>query len=241
MDADTDFEDYREQLLYLLQNGLYESAEAVCCFGLSSVRSKKRRAALLEIWADSLFAMSQFKRAAIYFQQAFNFEKESSGPSDFSTVDNKEESRLTFKHAMCFVELKDPNSAIKLLEKIPTQFRNVRINMTMGRIYSDIGLKRHAIGCFRHVLTLLPSAVEALEALIQLGVESAELLDLLRTSVSSGGSGRVLVASWLPKLTAALEHKYRWRIPGKRCFMEAMVMYIWLIVLLCTDRGDFNS
>ena len=64
MDADTDFEDYREQLLYLLQNGLYESAEAVCCFGLSSVRSKKRRAALLEIWADSLFAMSQFKRAA---------------------------------------------------------------------------------------------------------------------------------------------------------------------------------
>jgi tetratricopeptide (TPR) repeat protein len=214
MDTDSDFEDYREQLLYLLQNGLYGSAETVCCFGLSSVRNKKRRAALLEIMADSLFAMSQFKRAGNYFQQAFSNLKESSGPSDVSSVDNKEESRLIFKHAMCFVELKDPSGAIKLLEKIPAQFRNVRINMTMGRIYSEIGLKRHAIGCFRHVLTLLPSAVEALEALIQLGVESAELLDLLRMSVSNGGSGRVLVASWLPKLTAALEHRFRWRIPG---------------------------
>ena len=215
MNATFDDDAYQDQVMYLLQNGLFESAEVICSFGISVIESKNKRAPLLELFGDALFAQGQFKRAANYFQQSFEAMKQSSRIGDPASVDTKEESRIMYKQALCCVELKDASGALKLLEKIPAKFRNIRVNITLGRMYVSSGLKRHAIESFKNVLTLLPIAVEAIDALILLGVEATEIVELLRTSAGSSPQwSGALITLILPKLADALECKFRWKIPG---------------------------
>ena len=167
--ATTIGDDCRDQVLHLLQDGLYESAEVMCSMILSSLPPQAGMGAdkpgsvntvFLELLADSLFAQGQFKRALIYFQQALQC---------FSlrgrSIESKEGARLAYKSALCHVELRDASGAIRLLENIPTPLRNVKVCIAMGKQYSELGLKKSAIGCYKQVLALLPSSVEAVEKL----------------------------------------------------------------------------
>ena len=166
--------DCKDQVLHLLQDGLFESAEVLCSFVLSaypptttgrgsssSVRGGS--AAFIELLADSLFAQGQFKRAALYFQQAG--EGLGGGRGSGRPVESKDEARLAYKSALCAVELRDLSGAIRLLEAIPSPLRNVKVCVAMGKLYVDLGLKKSAIASYKQVLALLPSSVEAIENL----------------------------------------------------------------------------
>lgn len=158
----------RDQVLHLLQDGLFESAEVLCHFVLSSApwpRADREAlgASFEELLADSLFAQSQFKRAAMHFQQALDL----SGCGRGRPVESKDEARLIYKSALCSIELKEASCGIKLLESIPPALRNVKVCVAMGKLYAELGLKKSAIGCFRQVLSVLPSSIEAIESLGQ--------------------------------------------------------------------------
>jgi tetratricopeptide (TPR) repeat protein len=170
----------REQVLHLLQDGLFESAEVLCSFALSAFATGTvgaegggSSAVFSELLGDSLFAQGQFKRASSYFQRALQESGGGVGRSRMGTpprrataaADLKERARLTYKSALCLVELRDASSAVKLLESIPDTLKNVKVCIAMGKLYSELGLKKSAASSWKQVLTLLPSSVEAIENL----------------------------------------------------------------------------
>ena len=172
----------REQILQLLQDSLFESAEVLCSFVISSFSASPSGeevwgnscVVFLELLADSLFAQGEFKRASSYFQRAL----QECGPirrhgmvsgtpprRSSTALESKESARLSYKNALCLVELKDISSAVKLLEMIPDSLKNVKVCSSMGKLYLQLGLNKSAISSFKQVLMLLPSSVETIESL----------------------------------------------------------------------------
>ena len=167
----------REQAMHLLHDGLFESAEVLCSFMLSSLNRMVKdgncryNSIFTELIADSLFARGLFKRASVHFQRAL-LEKSSRHQIDFtgrvsgsSAIETKDQARLIYKSAVCLIELKDASEAIKLLEKIPVKFRNVKVCAAMGKLYTELGLKKNSAACFKQVLMMLPTSIEAVEQL----------------------------------------------------------------------------
>lgn len=143
-------DDCRDQVLHLLQDGPGRGAD----------KPGSVNAVFLELLADSLFAQGQYKRAVNYFQQAL----QCCGLRG-RNIESKEGARLTYKSALCHTELRDGSGAVRLLESIPAPLRNVKVCIAMGKQYAEMGLKKSAIGCYKQVLALLPSSVEAVEKL----------------------------------------------------------------------------
>lgn len=167
MRGTAELEECRDQVLHLIQEGLFESAEILCSFVLSTLAADHadngNYLIFLELIADSLFAQGQFKRSLSYLQQAL--ECRGAGRLSGRTVASKDEARLIYKSALCEMELMDTSGAMKLLESIPVSLRNVKVSVTMGKLYVDLGIKKNAINCFKHTLSLLPCSFEIIERL----------------------------------------------------------------------------
>ena len=95
--------------------------------------------------------------------------------------------------ARCLVSLKEFSSAQKELEAVPAEYRDVRVNALLGKLYQMSGLKRHAISSYKLAFEEMPFAVEIIEALVTLGISQAELADLIarglaRCPLEGGGA-----------------------------------------------------
>lgn len=94
--------------------------------------------------------------------------------------------------ARCLVSLNELSSAQKELEAVPAEYRDVRVNALLGKLYQMSGLKRHAMSAYKLALEEMPFAVEIIEALVTLGISQEDLTGLIARGISQGpleGSG----------------------------------------------------
>jgi tetratricopeptide (TPR) repeat protein len=197
----------------LIQASCYDSAESLCCLHLSSLRrtedanSIRLTPLFLELLGDIIFKKGEFKRALSYYRQSSqqsNLGLIANSRKRNNSIENSSDSQLRYKEGQCHIELKDYTTAIRELEAIPALLRDLKINMCMGKLYKSANLKRHAISCFILVIREVPSAVEAIDALVSLGIESGELLTLLDESCRASADSALYADGWLHTLSTSL-------------------------------------
>ena len=62
---------------------------------------------------------------------------------------------------------------------IPAKARTVKCNLALGKLYKQNDTERPAIACFKEVLKVCPMAIEASQALMELGVKPREISELM--------------------------------------------------------------
>ena len=80
---------------------------------------------------------------------------------------------------ICHLALNQSVQALLVLQGIPAKLRSVKVNMALGKLYVMNGLERPAISAFKEVIRECPLALEAILALIKLGVSYVELVRLI--------------------------------------------------------------
>ena len=234
----------RNEIQRLMKLGLLESAEKLCSILLSVSSSVEQGSSQdFELYADIIKAHSDEKRALKYYRKALTVfslgqgSGESSGRGDQSV-------HLKLKVARCLVALKDFSSALKELEAIPQEFRDVEVNALLGRLYTTSGLKRHAISCLKAAFEEEPFAVEIIESLVNIGVGQEELKELLtrslRTMSVSMSTGQETTRAdqatkaWLSDLGKALVSRRSCRFPECHAkFKELLTMFPNNSYILC--------
>ena len=215
MNADN-FERVKETISLLLSGGCSDSAETVCSLYLSMLdkyedkSSTKLCPVVLELLGDIIFKKGEYRRALAYYRQSSTRKKfgiAQAYRSRSNSIDNTVDGQLRYKECLCHIELKDFTTAIRELEAIPVQFRDLKTNMCMGKLYKNSNLKRHAISSFTLVVRETPSAVEVIEALVQLGMESSELLSLLDESCKSNSNALIYSDGWIQSIAVTLIQK----------------------------------
>lgn len=210
------FDKTTEQISRLLSANCLDSAEVLCTLYLSALNKVEARSSVklcpsvLELLGDVIFRKNEFRRALAYYRQSSQQRKIGDGIKDRSRsncIENAADGQLRYKECLCHIELKDHTLAIRELESIPPNLRDLKINICMGRLYKSANLKRHAVLCFTMALREAPSAVEALEALVSLGIESLELLTILDESCQNIAEAALYADGWLITLAASLIHK----------------------------------
>ena len=88
------------------------------------------------------------------------------------------EADIKYRLHQCCVALGQSNQAINVLQSIPSSSRSVKVDMSLGRLYHLAGMDKPAVAAYREVVRECPLAVEALRALLQLGVKPRELQEL---------------------------------------------------------------
>ena len=104
------------------------------------------------------------------------------------------EGDLKFRLHQCCVALGQPNQAVNVLQAIPAKQRAPRVSMALGKLYQQIGMERPAVAAYREVVREAPLALEAVRALLQLGVRAREVMELV---AEGGGGGAAWLASWV--------------------------------------------
>ena len=210
------FDKIESQVSRLLSAACYDSAETICSLYLSSLsraeskNSAKFHHAALELLGDIIFQKGEYKRALSYYKQSSIQKKLAVGSGNRSrsnSIDSTVDGQLRYKQCLCHIELKDTTTAIREFEAIPTQWRDFKINMCMGKLYKSTNLKRHAVSCFTLAVSEMPSAIEAIEALVLLGIESEELISLLDKACKQNAESSVYSDGWIQSLGASLIQK----------------------------------
>ena len=67
---------------------------------------------------------------------------------------------------------------------MPAEYRDVRVNALLGKLYQMSGLKRHAMSAYKLALEEMPFAVEIIEALVTLGISQEDLTGLIARGIS---------------------------------------------------------
>ena len=85
--------------------------------------------------------------------------------------------RLKYKICLCQLKInpKDHASVIRELETIPHKCADVKIHLLLGNLYKASNLRRLAIKYFKEALQIFPSSTEIVDALLSMGVDSAEV------------------------------------------------------------------
>eukprot|EP00462_Mataza_sp_D1_P010085 CAMPEP_0175163916 /NCGR_PEP_ID=MMETSP0087-20121206/26065_1 /TAXON_ID=136419 /ORGANISM="Unknown Unknown, Strain D1" /LENGTH=492 /DNA_ID=CAMNT_0016452773 /DNA_START=39 /DNA_END=1517 /DNA_ORIENTATION=- len=128
------------------------------------------------------------------------------------------------KIAKCYVKLKEPAQAIKILESLPATGRSIQNHLMLAKLYSQEGKVKSAIASYQAVLAVQPLAIEASLALVDLGVEPKAV----STSYSKKEVG------WLGKLMDSqsylqqCKHKQALKIYTELTALYPRSMDMWL-------------
>merc|ERR1740130_196291 len=153
---------------------LYESAELIGSFlvawYLKAKDNNPATANVLVLYADSLFGLGKFQRAAKYYRVALRTNRgpkasshrtrsretahRSSGGVDSSSA--KFEVKVRYKIHKCFMKLQDFRAALAVLEKIPVPARTAYTQIAMARLYKNQGVSRSAVRCYKEALLKNP-------------------------------------------------------------------------------------
>ena len=147
------FEEVRASVKEMLENGLAGSADKFCNLILSRAGELSRddTSALLELHGDCIFANKEYRRALELYRQA---SQRSLHPSSIKTdqksspavkILNPRQANLRFKECDCHIHLDDHTIALRELEAIPMELRDIKINFCLGKLYKSAGLRRHAV------------------------------------------------------------------------------------------------
>lgn len=99
----------------------------------------------------------------------------------------------------------------------------VQVNLCLGRLYVAVNLRKNALPALKSVLLSCPFALEAIESLIDIGIDGDELLEIVRKSSRDNSILKGLATTtpqkqikliafhyglgWLESYTAALLYK----------------------------------
>eukprot|EP01041_Mallomonas_annulata_P006220 gene6220-12601_t len=207
---------FKVQIQTLLDKGLFDSAEILSGLLISAISSSTSTdcSEAFELFADALYAKQEFKRALDYYLLAFQNRKSNTNLSrarvNRQTIESEIDAYLKLKECQCRIQLKDSSIALRELETIPQKYRDVRIHCTLGKLYKSNNLRRHAITSYKDALQQMPTAMEVIEALISLGVDSKEILALIDDICEKNPLYNTLFAGgWLTNIINALSSRNR--------------------------------
>jgi len=185
-----------------LSKELYLSAEKVgglllCCSrnDLPNV-GEGSHAVSLELYGDALFGKKEYLRSLSYYKQATQRRKVGNNSDivaglnslpSYSAITCSEESELKFKEARCHIALKDITKGIRSLEMIPSPLRSLAMNLALGSSYlqTGSGSTLNALEAYKQALRQDSFAIEAIDALVELGVNEDEIKRLSSQSAST--------------------------------------------------------
>ncbi|GLD94133.1 hypothetical protein PINS_up002744 [Pythium insidiosum] len=180
-----DAETMQQQMEAFLRDGILDSAQllgdflvalasAAAASSATSAPALAFHSKSFELFGDLLLQRGEHRRAIQYYKRFWKLQP-SHVPSSAETAS------VNVKMATCWVALENPHQAIELLHSVPTAHRSLRLNLLLGRLYRDEGLKTKAEDAYRQALRLNPYALEASVAL-------AELAAARESSLASGPS-----------------------------------------------------
>ncbi len=150
------FNEIEDAIKQLLANGLAASADKLCSLLLSSESqmSVQDQSRMLELHADSVFANKEYRRALQLYRQAsqppsqsdlLSQRSNSTSTTTNNNISTPGQARLRLKECQCHMQLDDLTIALRELEAIPVELRDVQTNVSLGRLYKSAGLRRHAV------------------------------------------------------------------------------------------------
>lgn len=208
-----------DEIKLLRSNGMLSSAEILCSMYISasasSVGGEATTAVAMELFADILVDKNELKRALSFYRQAlqqyklsFTAAKQQKQTQSLGSnfIETAEEAQVRYKEVLCLLKIGGPDAskALPELEAIPSKLRDCKIHMTLGRLYRSANRKRDAINSFKEVLATTPLCIEALEALVSLGVDSSDLLSLTDDSLRGKPAESLVDDGWMHGLITGL-------------------------------------
>ncbi|MQL79986.1 hypothetical protein Taro_012435 [Colocasia esculenta] len=198
----------KDQITTLLDNGLYDSAQMLGCFLVSSAvanveSSPCSKAETLVFQGDALYGEKEFRRALNMYKQALQLCKiipkqtTSAARSSFSASNRSSspnslgnsainENEVKFKISLCHCALNENRAALAEMDGIPSKARTLRMNLTLGKLFRISRHNRAAIGCYKDCLRHCPYVLEAITALAEMGVPAKDILALFPQTPSRG-------------------------------------------------------
>ncbi|XP_044272274.1 anaphase-promoting complex subunit 7 [Tribolium madens] len=185
-----------KQLQSMYELELYSNISRVCDLALSASDQKPeclpplQKFQLLLLYADSLYETQQYAQSENLYRQALQLRKHLLKNKSMSNKITESQPELSsdveirFKIHKCCMALKQVNEAIEMLQSIQARLRTPKINMALGNLYSEAGMERSAITCYKEVLRECPLALEAVENLLKLGVKGVEVNALMVEATS---------------------------------------------------------
>ncbi|XP_059632690.1 anaphase-promoting complex subunit 7 [Cornus florida] len=198
----------KDQISALLDHGLYNSAQMLGCFLISSSSinaetSPHVKAENLVLLGDALFREREYRRAIHTYKQALQHYKivpkqntmtrnslstsnRSSSPNSFN-MSGINENEVKFKVASCHCALNENRAALVEMEGIPSKARNLQMNLMMGKLYRNSRHTRAAFACYKECLRNCPYIIEAIVALAELGVAAKDIISLFPQTPNRSG------------------------------------------------------
>ncbi|XP_077232624.1 anaphase-promoting complex subunit 7-like isoform X3 [Tasmannia lanceolata] len=178
----------KDQITSLLDQGLYDSAQMLGCFLVSSAATNVEtnlyvKAENLVLLGDALFGEKEFRRALNTYKQALQHCK----------IIPKQNTINSRSSLSALNRSSSPNSlnisAINEneMEGIPAKARTLRMNLMMGRLCRISRHNRVAIACYKDCLRHCPYILEAITALAELGVSAKDIISLFPQTPNRGG------------------------------------------------------
>lgn len=167
---------------------------------------------IFEMAGDSAFRKGEYRRAQNYFRLSEQRKRSSQsfGNRNHGVLSCAHGARLKYKECSCMVKLDQKSDALHQLEAIPTEFRDPKINLLLGKLYKYANQKKAAISSYMHVLAVVPNSLEVIEVLVQLGVRATEIQKVISSSLQTTGKfGKG--ENWVHDLISGLCAKYNCR------------------------------
>ncbi len=225
----------------LIELNLLNSAESIATLFLTSSRSSdsSTNTEIIELLGDIAFKQLEYKRALNYYKQAAqqrklfqNFKSRSQ-----QSINNSDDSRLKYKECKCLVEMNELVTAQKELESIPSKYRDLKMNVLLGTLLKNAGLRRPAVSVLREALGQAPFAVEVIEALVSLGVEAVEITGILDDSFRDSASPFRSIG-WLHSLVNALVAKRNYEHDRSAAMFEKLSVLFPKNMYLLTHQAE---
>jgi tetratricopeptide (TPR) repeat protein len=168
-------EDVERMIRQLIEDGLEDTADKFCSLFLSSnfLSSSSKHDLLYELQGDCASLKEEYQRSIQLYRQAIKYTGQI---KKIPSIDSIQAANLHYKISQSFLKLKDKSAAIRELEIIPKEFRTIKMNICLGKLYYSADLKLSANSVLKQILKLNPLALECMEMLISLGVETSEFL-----------------------------------------------------------------
>ncbi|WZY92002.1 hypothetical protein YC2023_064331 [Brassica napus] len=185
----------KDQIATLMEHGLYDSAEMLGCFLVSSSTASAEasphlKAETLILLGDALFHQREYRRAIHTYKQALHHcarvPKQSSGISrsslslstrssvNASSVSAINENEVRFKIASSHFALSETKAAIAEMESVKT--RSLEMNILMAKLHRNSGYNRGAIAFYKECLRQCPYVLEAIIGLAELGATAKDII-----------------------------------------------------------------
>uniref|UniRef100_A0ACD5ZQ18 Uncharacterized protein n=1 Tax=Avena sativa TaxID=4498 RepID=A0ACD5ZQ18_AVESA len=199
----------RDSMAALLDAGLFDSAQTLGCFlvssgGASNEASLSTKAESLVLHGDALYGEKEFRRALSAYKQAMQCSKSipkqatstarisvsTTGRSPSPNSSNAmpfNENEVKSKIALCYSALHEYREALQEMEGIPSKVRTLKMNLMLGKLYRISRNNRASAICYKECLRQCPYLFEAIAALAEMGLSSKEFSLLFSQAPNRGG------------------------------------------------------